>query len=429
MAEAEKTRRTSVNAKRLGLQYLGILGLLITVNLPTLARGAAPIVACGANVRLVLGLTRFQNCDAPGFTAIAQDPSSLFSFPGNQSITRPVVPTVAYLINSIADVLTLGRFNIVTAPDGSALPEFGFVVFNLLVLALAVLVALRFIGVTTRQWPLAVLFFVLLAANPVTRAFLWTAHLQIFNIAMPIIAAGLGYLILRRTRSITPLHSVLLGIALGFTLLAYANMAVAIGVAALCLLAKRWIQSALLVVAGSVIVLAIWAGIAIRTTGSFTSVEARDFDQFVWILKLPSSSDPLGTVVAKFGAWMLTFTDAQTVFSILILLVLVVLATYLLLASNSLQLLERGGEEPTKTKLAAVIATLTLTLVFYLAMGFYQTRLSWMLITGLVLAVGTIAHTFTRDLRKPDSSYFGIAVLALASAWYGYWLLIPGPWH
>lgn len=427
--ESGTTHGKKTAARRLGLQYLGVLGLLVAVNLPTLARGPAPSEACGTNVRLLLGLTRFQNCDAPGFTAIAQDPSSLFSFPGSQTITRPVVPTVAYVINNIADVLTLGRFNIVNAPDGSTLPEFGFVVFNLLVLAFAVLVALRFIGVTTRQWPPAILFFLLLAANPITRGFLWTAHLQVFNIAMPVVAAGIGYLILRRTQPLSLPHSAFLGFGLGFAVLAYANMAVVIGVAVICLLAKRWIKSAVLLVSGSVTVIAVWAGIALRTTGSFTSVEARDFDQFVWILKLPNSGDPLGIGVAKLGAWMITFTDAQTIFSILVLLLLLVLATYFLVSNQSAQVLEPKSAWPIRNKLAAVLATLAISSVFYLAMGFYQTRLSWMLITGLILATGIIAHAFSRSLRKRDQRLFSAAVLALASAWYGYWLLIPGPWH
>ena len=418
--------------RRLHLQhfseYLGVLGLLLILNLPTLARGFAPTEACGTDVPLFSGLVRFQNCDAPGFIAIAQDPSSLFSYPGSQTITRPLMPVIAFVINAFFETVTLGRFGLLQSSDNSTASEFGFLVVNFLLVSLAIWIAFRFFGFTRHQWPMGLFFLLLLAANPVTRAFLWTAHLQAFNLFMPILAASLGYLILQREDALPRYAAALIGFGFGLSLLAYGNMVVALGVITLCLVIRGWHINALILVCTSALVFALWAGIALITVGSFTSVEVRDFDQFVWIVELHESDNPLGIVVSKLGAWMISFTDSQTVFALMTLLLAFVLSFYSATFVNVNKVHVSVSRSQLQKKLTSILLTLTLTFVFYLAMGFYQTRLSWMLVTTLIVATGVVASYSIRNQASRSYVYVSTAFLMLAFSWYSYWILIPGPW-
>lgn len=418
-----------LQVRQLTLRYLAILVSVFLLNIPTLTRGSAPVDACGIMVRLPLRLSRFQNCDAPGFVTVAQDPGILLASTGSQMVTRPVIGILAFVVNTLIETVTFHHVDITNAPNTSALPELGFIFLNFLIIAFTILLALNFVGITRRQWPLGVLMLLLLAANPVTRAFLWTAHLQVFNIAMPVVTAVLAYWILRQPLQVPPRVTASLGLLLGLATLTYGNFAVTIATLGACFLVKRCARSAILLVTSSVLVVGIWAAAALRITGSFTSVEVRDFDQFVWVFKLPTSGNPLQEIFGKLGAWMLTFTDAQTVFATLILILLVVLSTYFMSADRQAQIQTMNNAGPIKDKLAAILLTLSFSLIFYIAMGFYQTRLSWMLVVGLVLAISTISQGLTYSLSKQNQLLFSIAALSLGSVWYAYWISIPGPWH
>ncbi|MBV5336369.1 hypothetical protein JZU48_05180, partial [bacterium] len=125
---------------------------------------------------------------------------------------------LGWLMDRVLQVLTLGRYDpLATGAPFYSSAEWGYLLLNAMVLAAAAgLVLLIITKSGRRSWGVTGLVLVLLVANPVTRAFFWTAHTQMFNLLVPPLAIYLASLALKSAWSWQ--RSVTIGVLLGLGL-------------------------------------------------------------------------------------------------------------------------------------------------------------------------------------------------------------------
>ena len=399
------------------------------VNVPSLLRSSPPGDACGSARPIFGPFIRFQNCDSHVFNLIASDWSQLFTQAGETRLGRPVFLAAGWLMDRVVFAASLGTVNPSDAkPPYYESAEVGYIVLNLLFVAAAVMVTLTLAlgrGWQTAtalraQWAPALLLFMLLAVNPVTKAFLWTSHTQMLVILVPVVAvAATRWLLDQRITSRTALF---VGLAIGLGILTYASSVVIAVAAATALLMRRSWTQAFALVAGTAALPVAWVVGVRLALGSFYSVETDKFRQFVWILDGLEDGTLVVRIRENIDGLLRSFFEGQSLLALAI-------AIGVLLLIGFISRVQPSAPQPhlRTIALATGIVVVWYSLFLY-AMGFYQTRLSWALIVTVIIAAGALLANTRLGASRSARRVLDSAVVVAVLIWYAAWIAIPEPW-
>jgi hypothetical protein len=335
------------------------------------------------------GFRHLVNCDSPTFLALAQSPSLVFVEPSRQS--RPLsfgLPhLLAFPISRLPGVETMWPYR----PYAAEFAAFLAINLTLLVAALWCFAITFERAIGGRGGPELLLVLVVLAVNDLTKLFLWTPHVQLYNLFVACLSLHLSFEMLRRNRSLTYGRSLVGGLALGLGLLAYGSFVLPLlCVATLQVLLHRRTGPALLMLAAAVAPYLTWVTFVWLRTGGFYNHETAEYRQFVWMIDcVRSGAMACAPVVTRN---LLTF--GQTAAGVLwpFLAAIGVLALVTRRKARSATSVSAG----TRALRVAAWCSLLVTGSFLAAMGFYAPRLIWLLVPPLLLLVAVAAHDLLR---------------------------------
>lgn len=386
------------------------------------------------------------NCDSPDFMWLAREPRDLLA-PENPRQARPGLVLLAALLER--------PLSVVLAPTGpvrhagfagddpgriaqawreNLAPYLAYILLNVATLLLSFAVLRRVLergreAVNAPQTVVVVAVGILLVANDVTKAFVWSPHTQMFNMLVPLLAAH-GVLEVWRSRFLDRAVALRCGLGAGLGITAYPAFVIVplcLTVVTMVLLVRR-LRERGRVVANLALTLAVSAApflayyILVRAvTGGFYQFEMAHEDQVVWMGRAWASG--AGAFAADWlgRAWeLLTAARAQA-------LPLGALGTCVALAA----LCDRGARDGLRLALPVLWAGLlvgAVVLGFYTCVGLTVDRLAYPVLPALLAAAGAGAWDAVGRLSAGRRSVLaaGIAVVALAQV---VWVILKdGPW-
>jgi hypothetical protein len=419
------------------------LGLLIGPRVPA----ADAKYNCVGNVQLEGPFGFALNCDSPEFMWLARDPSALLDH-ANSRQSRPGLILLAALIQA--------PLSLTIAPDGPPTPVsqglyeplrvaqtfsqdqpayFAYILLNVAIL-LASFHVLRLTierGAPAHSGAAAIIVAatgLLLVANDVTKAFLWSPHTQMFNILVPVMAVYATQRVVADAR-VERKFALAMGLLVGLGMTAYPVFAVI----PICVLlpavigllrershAARRRDAASLALLGilSAVPWALWYVYVRITTDGFFAAELH-LRQVVWMKD--ALADGLG---AFFSQWfdylgqLLQLAAPQAVS-----LAALVGWLALTLAATVRQRIELAAA----SRIIAIgVYVSCAVLGFYTCVGWIVERLAYPAIPPLIVAAGAIAAMIAQRLAPRPRTIFAAGCLALAVAQVIYEVAKQGPW-
>lgn len=393
-------------------------------------QGQPDVEYWGEYVRLAPGLGFVVNHDSYGYILVAEEPHRLL-LPQEVRQSRPLYAllgaAVGYPLTATLRLASRHGLVLPFYPEDPRIAGYyaGFVLLNGLALLASMLLLRHLFKVLTAGRGAAWQFYALvwvLVANPITKAFFWTAHQQMFAFLVPLFCLALALEVGKRHLRSGQLAG--LAFALGLLPLVYGSFilawpAMAYGALSAAQSAPsaghRWLRgSARLLLSGLLFGLPTLLWIALlRTQGTtYYNHEAVRFHQLVW---LPEAW-PLPwlefseVVMAKLAAYV---TSIGVMAGWLLGGLLLLLATWWRLWPRSQPVLPAA----TGPALGWVFGCFVL---FFALLGYYPERLAYTLLPlVLCLLAGLLPHWPARYARP--------AVLAVAAGWHLYVLLSYGP--
>lgn len=418
-------------------------GLLIGPRAPAAEQGKH----CVANLVTSSPFGLSLGCDAFHNLHIAREPQRLLDV-GSFRQSRPLLAIPAYLLRPLflwaQDAPSW--LGIRAAPDihefhGKFVPSLlandfpaflAYVLINMLELAAAFAVYLRLVmgNATGRGWNVSCSAAVavgaiglLLIANDVVKAFVFNAHVQMFNILAPL----LGVLVLARPAG-SAKRAALVGLGAGVGILAYPLMVVVAVCYGLRLLFDLYgdrkarmfaIRAALLFVCTAAPVLG-WYWFVMWRVGSFYS-DAIAYKQLIWI----ADSFAAGTLIAdlgeKFGALIY---QAALQSGALVAMLLVALVLALSRSGSSRGVLDRTDVQV----VAAAVVTSLIVLVFHALAGFYMARVAYGLLPPLFVVCGVLVRSAFAGSETRRSWRGAALFVAIIAAQLAYTVVKAGPY-
>lgn len=371
----------------------------------------SPLVSnppCGTTVQLGGGLGYVYNhCDSPEFVRDAADPSRLLA---KRSI-RQARPLLIVMAAGVAR--TVGRAVFATPLPrlyGLATPQdFAYVLLNLAIAAGSIALFLRL--VPFGQVPVAaVAAATWIAFDDLMKAFFWTPHTQLFNLLVPVLSIAVARAVLVDPRLRRPLALGGIGLGLGMLALAYGSFIVA-GVAAgvAFLLGARRQPAAQMLVGAAALAVGfalpnlLWIVLCLAVAGSFYVDETRKYWEFTWAAHTAKQG------VAAFARywWSVTVLTLQVTLPTAAAAAIATLLAWLAAIATG----TRVAAAQVATMVASVLI-LALSVGFLDLLGFYTSRISYMLVPVLmVILVGLVAALKDRR-RHLGQALEGLIVLA-----------------
>jgi hypothetical protein len=423
------------------------LGLLIGPRVPDADAGAN----CIGNVELPGPFGFALNCDSPEFLWLARDPSGLL-FHVNSRQSRPGMILLAALVQA--------PLSLVLPADGPPTPVyqglydpiavsrsftrdrpayFAYLLLNFGIL-LASFQALR---LAIERWHpvrtgaaaiILVATGLLLVANDVTKAFVWSPHTQMFNILVPVLA------VLATQRAFAD-GRIARNFALGMGLLSGIGMTIypVFVVIPACLLLpaviglwreKSWtarrrdLAGLAILLVLSATPLALWYGFVLATTGQFFHAEL-DLRQVIWMKDALDKG--VGALAEQwFGYLGLSLAMAAPQALGLIALVAWLALTVLVgLARRHLDAARLSAAVP---MIAIGLYASGAALGFYTCVGWITERLAYAMLPPLVVAAGAVAIMVAHRLPPAQRPVFAGGCLLIAIAQVIYEAAKIGPW-
>ncbi len=332
--------------------------------------------------------TIVQNCDSYLFVDMAERPRLLFENDGRVWQSRPLFPVLGwgFALAVGAGKSALRAFG---ADPGPSLDPyyFGYIVLNLMLLTMSLILFLRLVSYEGRLNAALALPIVILLLNDVTKAFLWTPHLQIFNILTPLVGIGFSMWISGRLGQVGWDAIVAIGFGLGVCALAYGSFIVVIGTGAVAVVAtsqrgqwKRILLRISVLLGAFTAPIFGWMTFVIWETGAFYSHELRYYRQFVWLghAALGGWQRLSNEVSSNILAFLATF-PASLAFPLFLLAISIAAAALLRIPIRT------GGN---RRLYHGIITYYLVALPFYALMGYYASRLTWALVPPILLALG-----------------------------------------
>jgi len=357
------------------------------------------------------------NGDSREYLADAKEPARLLL----EKEVRQSRPLYILLAAGLGYALqpVLGNINVAESWGGIAAetPDFlgfyaAYVLLNFAVLLASLYLFRRLYAWLTagRGHPLVLLgLSLVLVSNPITKAFFWTAHQQMFTFFTPLLC--LWGLLRYRTVRLSAKQSTAGALALGLLPLVYGNFVLLLP----CLLyqllttrAGRWplalAGQALLAVGAFALPTLLWIGLLKAHGVTYYNHEAVRFHQFVWLLEAWQQSafwTTLGTNLLQF------LLNLRTI-------------GLLLVAVAGLALARRRWPVAPAGAWAVLGVVFGLFFTFYALLGYYPERLTFTLVPVLLTMLALL-------LGPRPGRYQGAVVLAAALGWHLYVVFSYGP--
>ena len=400
---------------------------------------------CVGNVELPGPFGLSLNCDSPQFMALARDPSALLA-PDNARQARPGLIAVAVLLERPLALLFrsygppaksveqgLQNPAQITRSFSQDLPAyFAYVIINVATLLasfhLLRLIVLPWAGRDGTAGLVIAASGLILVANDVVKAFVWSPHTQMFNVLVPLLALYATWRAWNGAmadRSFALAMGVIAG--LGFT--AYPVFVVIPACIVPAAMVALWRDRAVarpvainatLLLALCLLPYALWYAYVRAVTGGFFHMELA-LGEVSWMAK--SWAKGPGVLVADWldKAWQfIAFAAPQAI-------ALAGLTAWLLLAA----LFDPAAKASLKRTLPMAWAALYVSFVvlgFYTCVGWTVDRLAYPIIPPLLAAAAVGAVAIARRLNAQRRHVFaaGCALIALAQVIYV--VLKDGPW-
>ena len=365
------------------------------------------------------GAFRYQlNCDAVEFMTLAHEPARVFTQPIRQG--RPL----SFVIPFVVALLLHGL------PDFDAIPirpplqkEFlAFVVVNVVTLVCALLCFTWAYerGTGWRGGPEWLFVIVVLAANEISKMFIWNAHVQILNLLTPCLTIYLSLRLLERRTPLSWTQALLAGLAMGVGLLTYGSFVIPL----LCIIVIHWLVyrrlwHGLIVGATASLVYLAWVAFVRQKTGTFYNHEVEQYRQFVWIADCIRAHTCRDAISRNYVG----FFNATAP----IMLVPALMAAGCRVA-RALWIKDGDRVPMPRTLLQASVLTWIVTFVFLAPAGFYSPRLSWLLVPPVLMLVAIEGRALWEAMpRRPWAISIALTticmsyVLLLAARQGPYW--------
>ena len=369
-ALALTTSETDSHRRHRGPVLVAMLTLLaVGLNVMLQAQPALPNEFTCYHDQPLRGGFRFQlNCDAMEFMTLAHDPSLVFTRPIRQG--RPLSFAIPAAI--ALPLRVLPDFDVLPVGPPLQKEHLAFVLVNVVTLVLALLFFTWAYerGTAWRGGPEWLFVIVILAANEITKMFLWNPHVQIFNLLTPCVTIYLNLRLLERAKPLTMVMASGLGLSLGIGLLTYGSFVIPL----VCVISIQWFAHRRLwpglIVGGTASALYLgWVGLVYLRTGAFYNHEVEQYRQFVWIADCARAGSQ--ECQATVGANALKFFNATAP--------IIALPALLAVGCHVARLIwtrDDGATPMPRRLLKASALTWIVTCVFLALAGFYSPRLS-----------------------------------------------------
>jgi hypothetical protein len=375
------------------------------------------------------------SCDSFDFLRLATSPSLLLE-PHNLRQSRPV---------GIVLVAAISR---VTGPLQKWLDWYpynfhhdAFLAYILLNFALIFLSLVLFDWIAAQgrpQVPAQILCFALgslLIVNDVVKVYIWTPHLQIFNVFVPLFCIAVCIAIIERPqRTLRQVFGWSLG--LGVLALAYFSFVIVVPAGMIAFIvgerlatrrvSVRYLLSrAAMMVLGFCCPVVLWGLFVYWKTGRVPySHEVTQYRQFVWIVD--AMREGAGVLAHRLALFASIY--AQSIRRVALVPALILLA---LVLARFFSWKGRGDPFISSSWNSLVIAsgiTAAAVLLFFGLLGFYADRLTWNIVpTSLVAAVPFGSEWWAR-LSLTARKWLRVLWIAGAIAWLAFEVIKPGPY-
>ncbi len=266
----------------------------------------------------------------------------------------------------------------------------GYVLLNMFILIYALWIFDKTITITTGEWKSGTFLYCLplfmLSVNQITKIYLYTPHLQLFNILTPILSLYYSLRILKKQITCKQILNISTIAGVGF--LVYGNFIMLfISIVISCL----WASSSYLLLQRSIGLLVkatllfllptfLWIFFLKLNGISFYSAEVTQFRQFVWIIDSLKISILTFAMVTANNLYAFLLSTGSLVFPIAMLLIA-------LLGTPNIKL----SVHP--YKLPFIICLLYA--LFYFCLGYYSDRLTIGLLPFILYFLGCFLNSFT----------------------------------
>jgi hypothetical protein len=347
------------------------------------------------------------NCDSYEYARVSVSPSALFE---EKSIrqSRPLFIILGSAVGyTLYPLLRLFHLNIYESHFA------GFLLINFILLLLSlflldtILIRATSLGTVERS-----AFLILLISNVVTKAFFWTAHQQMFTFLTPLLCVyAMQWLSVNKAASTKRISGISLFV--GLSMLVYGNF-VLLGI---CFFAALiYYRFSLVAIALSILLIAlptvIWLVILNYEGVAYYNHEIVHYRQFVWV------ADSLSVSISAFWEAMKTNDDIfiHTFGSINLIIVVLVLAAIYHTLTNKVKTSDRS-------LVGACWLVLAITLPFVFFMGFYQERLTYTLMTPMLILISL----YYSERLKPIGKIRQVGLVLLVLTWHIYQVSRYGP--
>lgn len=374
------------------------------------------------------GLGFVVNHDSYGYLAVAQEPGKLL-LPQEVRQSRPLYAllgaAVGYPLAALLGLASRVGLAPPWPPEDVAFYGFysGFVMLNGLVLLLALWLFRQLFDVFTAGQGSKAEFYALawvLVANPITKAFFWTAHQQMFAFLVPLFCLWLA-IRLRQGRVLPWAGLSELALGLGVLPLVYGSFVLVWPALAFGMLrfgdatppswANRFGRLALSALLFGLPTLG-WILLLKLVGTTYYNHEAERFHQLVWLLD--ARHLPLADAASLVGSKLLEYLAS------------IQLMGFWLLGSAGLYAATRWRTRAQAAQVLPAMAGAALAWVsgcfvaFFALLGYYPERLAFTLLPLVLCLLVALLPRWPRCYAQP-------AALAVAAGWYLYVLLSYGP--
>ena len=268
----------------------------------------------------------------------------------------------------------------------------------------------------------------LLVANDVTKAFVWSPHTQLFNILAPVLALYVTLRVLRGGLFERP-FVLGIGVAAGLGMTAYPVFAVvtacAIPPAVRAIIQERTRRGRgaahlAALMALTVLPSLLWYAFVRGTTGAFFSAET-SMGQIVW-MAAAWEKGVAPFLVQWFGnLWgLLGYAAPQAI-------PLVAVVAWLAIFADRHRAALAGADHGWPIAAAGLYVS-TAALGFYTCVGWIVDRLGYPLIPSLIAAAGAVALVLNRKLSAAQQRELAVGFLLIALAQMVFVVVKDGPW-
>ncbi|RZL16478.1 MAG: hypothetical protein EOO62_01205 [Hymenobacter sp.] len=405
-----------------------LLAACLSFWLSPAPQGQPDVEYWGEYVRLAPGVGFVVNHDSYGYIQVAQEPHRLL-LPQEVRQSRPLYAllgaAVGYPLTAALRLASHHGLLLPFYPEDPRIAGYyaGFVLLNGLALLASLLLLSHLVELLTAGQGAAWQFYALawvLVANPITKAFFWTAHQQMFAFLVPLFCLALALQVAKRLLSGRQLTSLAFGLGLlplvyGSFILAWPAMAYGVVQAARRAPnpGQRW-----LVVAARLL----WSGVLfglptllwialLRTQGTtYYNHEAARFHQLVWLPEAWPLPEFWDVVTAKLQAYAASLGVMRWW----------LLGGAGLLGATWWRLWPRPQVALPSATGPALGWVFGCFVLFFALLGYYPERLAYTLLPlVLCLLAGLLPHWPPRYARP--------AALVGAAGWHLYVLLSYGP--